>query len=65
MIAHHGKGSLLRSLRAVAWSFVGVRKDSEFQQDIDRLSPLHLVAVGFAGVFVLVLGLMALVHWVV
>ena len=59
-----GRPSLLRTVRAVAWSFIGLRKSSEFDQDT-HLNPLVVVAVGFAAAVLLVLALMALVHWIV
>ncbi len=57
--------SLLRTVKAVAWSFIGLRKGSEFEEDVKQLNPLHIVAVGIAGAVVLVLTLVAVVHWVV
>ena len=59
------KGSLLRTVRAVAWSLIGLRKGSEYQQDLEKINPLHIIVVGFAGVFVFVVALIALVNWVV
>ena len=59
------KSSLLRTVKAVAWSFIGLRKGSEFEDDVKQLNPLHIVAVGIAGAVVLVLALVAVVHWVV
>ena len=35
------KGSLLRTVRAVAWSLIGLRKGSEYQQDVEKLNPIH------------------------
>lgn len=57
--------SLLRTVKAVAWSFIGLRSSSEYQQDIKKLSPLHIIAVGLVAVFLFVGLLMALVNWVV
>ncbi len=59
------KGSLLRTVRAVAWSLIGLRKGSEYQQDVEKLNPLHIIAVGLVAVFLLVVGLIGLVNWVV
>lgn len=59
------KGSLVRTVRAVAWSLIGLRKGSEYEQDVQRLNPLHIIAVGLGAVFLLVLGLIGLVNWVV
>jgi uncharacterized membrane protein len=59
------KGSLLRTIRAVAWSFVGIRKNSGYQEDLAKLNPLHVVAVAICGVVLFIVGLMFLVNWVV
>ena len=59
------KGSLLRTVRAVAWSFIGLRKGSEYQQDLEKINPLHIIVVGLLAIFLLVLSLIAVVNWVV
>ena len=55
---------LLRTIKAVAWSFIGLRKASGLQEDT-QIHPFYFVAVGIGAVFVLVLCLMVLVHWIV
>ena len=59
------KGSLLRTVRAVAWSLIGLRKGSEYQQDVEKLNPIHIIVVGLMAVFLLVIGLIGLVNLVV
>lgn len=59
------KGSLLRTVRAVAWSLIGLRKGSDYQQDVEQLNPLHIIAVGLVAIFVLVAALILLVRWIV
>ena len=59
------KGSLWRTVKAVAWSFIGLRKGSDYQQDIEKLNPLHIVLVGLVAVFLLVVALITVVKWVV
>ena len=59
------KGSLLRTVRAVLWSFVGIRKNSGYQEDLAKLNPLHVVAVAIAAVVLFITGLMFFVNWVV
>jgi len=56
--------SVLRTARAVAWSFLGIRKGEGLQQDMQQLNPLHVVLVGLVAVALLVGGLIALVHWI-
>ena len=58
-------GSLGRSVKMVAWSFLGIRKNSEYQQDLASVNPLHIILAAFAGVMMLVVGLVLLVNWVV
>ena len=59
------KGSLLGTVKAVAWSFFGIRKNSDYQSDLARLNPLHIIAVAIVMVMLMVVGLIVLVNWVV
>ena len=58
-------GSWLRSVKAVAWAFLGIRKNSDYRADLGRVNPLHVIAVGLVAALAFVGGLIALVHWVV
>jgi hypothetical protein len=55
----------LRTVQAVLWSFIGVRKNADYQQDIEKLNPFYTIGVAIAAVLLFVLGLIALVNWVV
>jgi len=57
--------SLAQTVRAVAWSFFGVRKGSEHEQDIAKLNPVHVIIAGVAGAALFVLALVVLVRWVI
>ena len=57
--------SFLRSMKTVAWSFVGIRKSSEYQRDLATVNPLHIVLVAIGGVAIFVVSLMFFVNWVV
>lgn len=57
--------NVLRTFRAVAWSFLGIRRRSGLEEDMQRLNPLHVVAVALVAVALFVGGLIALVNWVV
>jgi hypothetical protein len=48
---------LIRAFKAVFWSFLGVRRRSDYESDTQRLSPQAVIAAGLvsAAVFVLVL----------
>ena len=59
------KGSFGQTLRAVAWSFFGVRKSSEYERDVQQLNPLHVIAAGIVAAVVFVVGLLLLIRWVV
>ena len=56
--------SLLRTIKTVAWSFIGIRKHSEFQSDVGRLNPFHLIVAALIGVALFVGSLVLLVNWV-
>jgi hypothetical protein len=59
------KGSLGQTIRAVAWSFFGVRRRTDHEQDIAQLNPVHVILVGVAAAALLVLGLVLVVRWIV
>ena len=58
------KGSFLQTMRAVAWSFFGVRKSSEYEKDVQRLNPVHVVIAGLIAAALFIAGLIVLVNWV-
>ena len=55
----------LRTVRAVLWSFLGIRKASEYQKDTAELNPLIIIIVGFLTAIVFVAALIVLVNWIV
>jgi Protein of unknown function (DUF2970) len=57
--------SMLRTVKAVAWSFVGLRSGHEFERDTQQLNPIHIVIAGFVGVAVFIGVLLLLVNWAV
>ncbi len=59
------KMSFARSIKTVAWSFIGIRKHSEYQNDLAQVNPLHVMLVAIAGVLMFVVGLIFFVNWVV
>jgi len=59
------KGSIFRTVKAVMWSFVGLRSRGGYEQDVAQLNPVHIVIAGLVGGFVFVGSLILLVTWVV
>jgi hypothetical protein len=59
------KGSFLGTLRAVGWSFLGIRKGRGYEEDVSRLNPVHVIIAGVVGAVVFVLVLVVLVKWIV
>ena len=59
------KGSLLQTMGAVAWSFFGVRRSSDYANDVAKLNPVHVVIAGIIGAALFVMVLVMLVNWVV
>ena len=57
--------SWLRSVKVVAWSFIGIRSRTGYQEDLAKVNPMHVVAVGLVGALFLVFGLIGLANWVV
>lgn len=59
------KGSFWGTLRAVAWSFFGVRKGAAYESDAAQLNPVHVIIAGVVAAALFVLGLVLLVQWVI
>jgi hypothetical protein len=43
------KGSFLATVKAVMWSFFGIRKKSDYEQDAAGLNPVHVLIAGVIG----------------
>jgi hypothetical protein len=52
------------AMRAVLWSFIGVRSKSEYQADITRLTMGQLVVAGIVGALLFILMLVVVVYFV-
>jgi len=59
------KGSFLQTMRAVAWSFFGVRKSREHERDINQLNPVHVIVAGVIGAAVFIGVLVLVVNWII
>jgi hypothetical protein len=59
------KGSFVQTLKAVAWSFFGVRKSSDYAQDVAKINPVHVIVAGVLAAVLFVIGLILLVRWVI
>lgn len=59
------KRPFLRSIVAVLWSFIGIRKNTEFQEDLAHITPLHVLGVGLVAGLFFVIGLIVVVNLVI
>ena len=57
------KANLGQTFRAVAWSFLGIRKSADHEQDVRKLNPIHVVIAAIVGAAVFVAFLVLLVHF--
>lgn len=62
---HRRQGSLIGTVSAVLWGFLGVRRQSDYQNDVAKLNPLHIMGVGLVMGVLFVLLLIFIVNWVV
>ncbi|NCW78412.1 MAG: DUF2970 domain-containing protein [Oxalobacteraceae bacterium] len=53
------------TVRAVLWSFFGVRKKSDYDEDVQNLNPVHVIVAGIIAAALFVLGLLMVVKLVV
>jgi hypothetical protein len=55
----------LQTIRAVLWSFFGVRKRSGYEQDASQLNPVFVIIAGVIAAVIFVLTLLVIVRIVV
>lgn len=54
-----------RTVRAVLWSFFGVRSRADYERDAQQLQPVHVILTGVTCAALLVVTLLALIKFVV
>jgi amino acid transporter len=59
------KASFGASMKAVFWSFFGIRKRSDYEHDSANLNPLHVIIAALIGVLLFIGVLIALVRFAV
>lgn len=63
--ASQRKMSFFATMKAVFWSFFGVRKRSDYEKDAQQLNPVHVIIAGLLGALVFILTLVMIVRSVV
>ncbi|MAB50924.1 DUF2970 domain-containing protein [Marinobacter sp.] len=52
---------MLKYIKAVAWSFIGIRNSREYEKDIQSLKPIHVIIAGIIGCISFVVFLLLMV----
>ena len=55
----------LQVMKAVCWSFFGIRRRAEYEKDAVSLKPVQVIVAGIIGAILLVLSLVTLVHFII
>ena len=56
------KASIGQTISAVAWSFFGVRRGRDHENDMARLNPVHVLIAGVLGAALFVVMLVLVVY---
>jgi hypothetical protein len=59
------KGSFGATMKAVFWSFFGVRKRKDYEHDASHLNPVHVIIAALIGVVLFIGALVAVVKFAV
>lgn len=59
------KASFGATMKAVFWSFFGVRKRRDYESDAQQLNPVHVIIAGIIGAAIFVATLLLIVKSVV
>jgi hypothetical protein len=58
------KASFGSTMKAVFWSFFGVRKKSDYESDAAQLNPVHVIIAGLIGAVIFIITLIVIVKMV-
>ena len=64
-MGREGKASFLASMKAVFWSFFGIRKRSDYEKDAGNLNPVHVIIAALIGVLLFIGVLVTVVKFAV
>ena len=59
------KASFGATVKAVLWSFFGVRRKSDYEKDAQQLNPVHVIIAGVIGALIFIATLILIVKSVV
>jgi amino acid transporter len=65
MTVSGSKGGFVKTMKAVLWSFFGVRRGRDHEADIAQLNPLHAIAAALIAAAAFIGVLIVIVHLVV
>lgn len=65
MSGHVPRAGFVSTVKAVLWSFIGIRKRKDYHDDATSLDPKAVVVAGVLAGLVFVLTIVAVVNWVV
>ena len=56
--------SLLSTVKAVLWSYIGIRRRRDHEGDARKLNPVHVIVAGVIAAAIFVIGLVLVVQLV-
>ena len=59
------KASFGATMKAILWSFLGIRKKSDYEKDAAQLNPVHVIIAGLIGALIFIATLIIIVKIVV
>ncbi|AWI76012.1 MAG: hypothetical protein C0607_01650 [Azoarcus sp.] len=65
MSGQQPRAGFIGTVKAVLWSFVGIRKRKDYHDDASSLDPKAVIVAGVLGGLIFVLTIVAVVNWVV
>jgi len=63
--AKKSEASFFKAMKAVFWSFLGIRKKDDYEQDAAKLNPVHVIIAGLIGALIFIATLVLIVKQVV
>ena len=58
------QASFMSTMKAVLWSFIGIRRRRDYEEDARKLNPVHVIVAGVIAAVIFVIGLLLVVQLV-
>ena len=62
---NNNKQNFISTFKAILWSFVGLRRGSDYEKDNISLNPIYVILAGLIGVSLFIISLILIIKYII